>query len=111
MTEPGTGSDLQGITTHARRDGDDWVLNGSKTFITNGINADLVIVVARTNPDVPASKGTSLLVVERGMPASSAAATWRRSGSRRRTPPSCSSPTSGCRGRTCSARSTAGSCT
>ncbi|SCX59956.1 Acyl-CoA dehydrogenase [Klenkia marina] len=68
MTEPGTGSDLQGITTTARRDGEDWVLNGSKTFITNGINADLVIVVARTNPDVPASKGTSLLVVERGMP-------------------------------------------
>jgi alkylation response protein AidB-like acyl-CoA dehydrogenase len=68
MTEPGTGSDLQGITTHARRDGGDWVLNGSKTFITNGINADLVIVVARTNPDVPASRGTSLLVVERDMP-------------------------------------------
>jgi alkylation response protein AidB-like acyl-CoA dehydrogenase len=68
MTEPGTGSDLQGIATHARRDGGDWVLDGSKTFITNGINADLVIVVARTNPDVPASRGTSLLVVERGMP-------------------------------------------
>ncbi|SDH10531.1 acyl-CoA dehydrogenase family protein [Klenkia brasiliensis] len=67
MTEPGTGSDLQGITTTARRDGDGWVLNGSKTFITNGINADLVIVVARTDPEAPASKGTSLLVVERGM--------------------------------------------
>ncbi|MCW2714761.1 MAG: Acyl-CoA dehydrogenase, partial [Frankiales bacterium] len=49
------------------RDGDDYVLNGSKTFITNGINADLVIVVARTNPDNKASSGTSLLVVERGM--------------------------------------------
>jgi alkylation response protein AidB-like acyl-CoA dehydrogenase len=69
MTEPGTGSDLQGITTSARRDGDDgWVLNGAKTFITNGINADLVIVVARTDPDAPAAKGTSLLVVERDMP-------------------------------------------
>jgi alkylation response protein AidB-like acyl-CoA dehydrogenase len=68
MTEPATGSDLQGIRTTARRDGDDWVLNGSKTFITNGINADLVIVVARTDPDAPASRGTSLLVVERGMP-------------------------------------------
>jgi alkylation response protein AidB-like acyl-CoA dehydrogenase len=68
MTEPGTGSDLQGIATTARREGDDWVLNGSKTFITNGINADLVIVVARTNTDAPASRGTSLLVVERGMP-------------------------------------------
>ena len=67
MTEPGAGSDLQGITTHARRDGDDWVLNGSKTFITNGILSDLVIVVARTDPDA-GSRGFSLLVVERGMP-------------------------------------------
>jgi alkylation response protein AidB-like acyl-CoA dehydrogenase len=68
MTEPGTGSDLQGITTTARKDGDGWLLNGSKTFITNGINADLVIVVARTDPDAPASKGISLLAVERDMP-------------------------------------------
>jgi alkylation response protein AidB-like acyl-CoA dehydrogenase len=68
MTEPGAGSDLQGITTTARRDGDGWVLNGSKTFITNGINADLVVVVARTDSDSPAAKGTSLLVVERDMP-------------------------------------------
>jgi alkylation response protein AidB-like acyl-CoA dehydrogenase len=67
MTEPGTGSDLQGIQTSARRDGDDWVLGGSKTFITNGIMADLVIVVARTDPDA-GSRGFSLLVVERGMP-------------------------------------------
>ena len=67
MTEPGTGSDLQGIQTHARREGDDWVLNGSKTFITNGILSDLVIVVARTDPDA-GSRGFSLLVVERGMP-------------------------------------------
>ncbi|MGZ4560822.1 MAG: acyl-CoA dehydrogenase family protein, partial [Mycobacteriaceae bacterium] len=71
MTEPGTGSDLQGIKTSAKRDGDgegaDWILNGSKTFITNGINADLVIVVARTNPEAGA-QGFSLLVVERDMP-------------------------------------------
>ncbi|MEV6768434.1 acyl-CoA dehydrogenase family protein [Nocardia sp. NPDC051030] len=67
MTEPGTGSDLQGIKTRAVRDGDDWVLNGSKTFITNGINADIVIVVAQTNPEKGAM-GFSLLVVERGMP-------------------------------------------
>jgi alkylation response protein AidB-like acyl-CoA dehydrogenase len=66
MTEPGAGSDLQGIRTTAVRDGDDWVLNGAKPFITNGINADLVIVVARTDPDV-GSRGISLLVVERGM--------------------------------------------
>ncbi|MGU3433377.1 acyl-CoA dehydrogenase family protein [Actinomycetes bacterium M1A6_2h] len=66
MTEPGTGSDLQGIKTRAVRDGDDWVLNGSKTFITNGINADLIIVVACTDPDKGA-QGFSLFGVERGM--------------------------------------------
>jgi alkylation response protein AidB-like acyl-CoA dehydrogenase len=66
MSEPGTGSDLQGIKTRAVKDGDSWVLNGSKTFITNGINADLVIVVAQTDPDKGA-QGFSLLVVERGM--------------------------------------------
>jgi long-chain-acyl-CoA dehydrogenase len=67
MTEPGTGSDLQGIRTKARRDGDDWVLDGQKTFITNGIHADLVVVVARTDPDA-GSRGLTLFVVERGMP-------------------------------------------
>ncbi|MEH3141239.1 MAG: acyl-CoA dehydrogenase family protein [Mycobacterium kyogaense] len=66
MTEPGTGSDLQGIKTRAVRDGDHYVLNGSKTFITNGILSDLVIVVAQTDPDKGAL-GFSLLVVERGM--------------------------------------------
>lgn len=66
MTEPGTGSDLQGIKTRAVRQGDHYVLNGSKTFITNGINSDLVIVVAQTDPEKGA-QGFSLLVVERGM--------------------------------------------
>ncbi|MGZ4453826.1 MAG: acyl-CoA dehydrogenase family protein [Nocardioides sp.] len=66
MSEPGAGSDLQGLQTNARRDGDEWVLNGSKTFITNGINADLVLVVARTDPEAGAH-GFSLLAVERGM--------------------------------------------
>ena len=66
MTEPGTGSDLQGIKTRAVRDGDHYILNGAKTFITNGINADLVIVAACTDPDKGA-QGFSLLVVERGM--------------------------------------------
>ncbi len=66
MSEPGAGSDLQGLKTTARRDGTDWVLSGSKTFITNGINADLVLVVARTDPDAGAH-GFSLLMVERGM--------------------------------------------
>ncbi|GAA0982676.1 MULTISPECIES: acyl-CoA dehydrogenase family protein [Nocardiopsidaceae] len=67
MTEPGTGSDLQGIRTSAVRDGDAYVVNGSKTFITNGVNADLVIVVCRTDPDAGA-QGFSLLMVQRGMP-------------------------------------------
>ncbi|MFW6638795.1 acyl-CoA dehydrogenase family protein [Nocardiopsis algeriensis] len=65
MTEPGTGSDLQGIRTSAVRDGDTWVVNGAKTFITNGINADLVVVVCRTDPEAGA-RGFSLLAVERG---------------------------------------------
>ena len=67
MTEPGTGSDLAGIATTARRDGDRYILNGSKTFITNGINSDLVIVAAKTDPS-QRHTGMSLLVVERGMP-------------------------------------------
>jgi alkylation response protein AidB-like acyl-CoA dehydrogenase len=68
MSEPAAGSDLQGIRTHARHEGTDFVLNGSKTFITNGILSDLVVVVARTDPDAPGSKGLTLLAVERGMP-------------------------------------------
>ena len=67
MTEPGAGSDLQGIRTTAVDKGDHYVLNGSKTFISNGIISDLVIVVARTDPDA-GHQGISLLVVERGMP-------------------------------------------
>ncbi|MFF1874710.1 acyl-CoA dehydrogenase family protein [Streptomyces sp. CB03911] len=67
MTEPGAGSDLQGIRTHAVDQGDHYLLNGSKTFISNGIIADLVVVVARTTPEGGAH-GLSLLVVERGMP-------------------------------------------
>ncbi|BCU80451.1 acyl-CoA dehydrogenase [Polycladomyces abyssicola] len=69
MTEPGTGSDLANITTTARREGDVYVLNGQKTFITNGIHADLIIVVCKTDPSAePKHKGISLLVVERGTP-------------------------------------------
>jgi alkylation response protein AidB-like acyl-CoA dehydrogenase len=66
MTEPGTGSDLAGIATTARRDGDRYILNGSKTFITNGINSDLVIVAAKTDPS-QRHAGMSLMVVERSM--------------------------------------------
>ncbi|GAA4849731.1 acyl-CoA dehydrogenase family protein [Saccharopolyspora rosea] len=67
MTEPGAGSDLQGIRTTAVRDGDEYVINGQKTFISNGILADLVIVVARTDPEA-GHKGISLIAVERGTP-------------------------------------------
>jgi len=66
MTEPGAGSDLQGIRTTAVDKGDHYVLSGAKTFISNGAMADLVVVVARTHPDA-GHKGISLLVVERGM--------------------------------------------
>ncbi|MBU1378922.1 MAG: acyl-CoA dehydrogenase family protein [Alphaproteobacteria bacterium] len=63
MTEPGAGSDLQGVRTTALKDGDHYVVNGSKTYITNGQNADLVIVVAKTDPNAR-SKGISLILVE-----------------------------------------------
>ena len=66
MTEPGTGSDLASVATHAVRDGDEYLLNGAKTFITNGINSDLVIVVCKTDSE-GGHGGMSLLVVERGM--------------------------------------------
>jgi alkylation response protein AidB-like acyl-CoA dehydrogenase len=69
MTEPGAGSDLAGMRTSARRDGDCYIVNGAKTFITNGINADLVITAVKTgtNPD-DRRGGMSLLIIERGMP-------------------------------------------
>ncbi len=67
MTEPGTGSDLKAIRTAARREGGHYVLHGQKTYISNGLNAGLVIVAARTDPDA-GSRGLSLLVVEEGMP-------------------------------------------
>lgn len=67
MTEPGTGSDVQAIRTNAVRDGDEWVLNGSKIFITNGMHADLVIVAAITDPGKGA-KGTSLFLVDTSLP-------------------------------------------
>ncbi|AFJ34712.1 acyl-CoA dehydrogenase family protein [Mycobacterium sp. MOTT36Y] len=67
MTEPGTGSDLRGIRTSARRDGDHWVLNGQKTFISSGIMADLIVVAACTDQEA-GSRGFSLFVVERDTP-------------------------------------------
>ncbi|OLS36179.1 acyl-CoA dehydrogenase family protein [Bacillus sp. MRMR6] len=69
MTEPGAGSDLAGIKTTAKKDADDYIINGEKTFITNGYTADLVIVVCKTNPNAnPPHRGISLFVVEEGTP-------------------------------------------
>ncbi|MDM5282624.1 acyl-CoA dehydrogenase family protein [Peribacillus frigoritolerans] len=69
MTEPGTGSDLANIKTTAILDGDHYILNGQKTFITNGIHSDLIIVACKTDPSaVPKHKGVSLVVVERDTP-------------------------------------------
>ena len=66
FTEPNTGSDVANVRTSAVQRGDAWIVNGSKTFITNGINSDLVITTVRTN-DQPGHRGLSLLVLERGM--------------------------------------------
>jgi acyl-CoA dehydrogenase len=68
MTEPDTGSDLAGMRTHAERDGDHYIINGAKTFITNGIYSDLVIVACRTDKAAKGTKGLSLICVERDTP-------------------------------------------
>ncbi len=68
VTEPGAGSDVAGLRTRAIRDDDGWVINGSKTFITNGVQADIYIVAARTDPDAKGSRGISLFIVEKGTP-------------------------------------------
>ena len=67
MTEPGTGSDLAGIKTKAIRDGDHYIVNGAKTFITNGINADLIVTAVKTDPS-QRHKGISMLVIEGDTP-------------------------------------------
>src|SRR6195952_2017876 len=68
MTEPSGGSDLASLRTTARRDGDSYVVNGSKTFITNGFNCDLVVLAVRTGSTEDRARGVSLLVVEAGTP-------------------------------------------
>ena len=68
MTEPGTGSDLKSIRTTARREGDEYVINGSKTFISSGLLSDLVVVVAKTDPNGTGSKAMSLILVETDRP-------------------------------------------
>jgi acyl-CoA dehydrogenase len=68
VTEPGAGSDVKGIRTTARRDGDSYILNGSKLFITNGVHADLYCVAALSNPDARPSQRMSMFLVEKGTP-------------------------------------------
>ncbi len=68
ITEPGAGSDVAGLRTRAHRDGDDYVLNGTKMFITNGVLADLYVIAARTDPTVKGSRGISIFIVEKGTP-------------------------------------------
>ncbi len=68
VTEPDAGSDVAGLRTRATRDGDDWVINGTKTFITNGVHADLYFVAARTDPSVKGSRGITMFMVEAGTP-------------------------------------------
>ena len=102
MTEPSGGSDLAALKTTAVRDGDDWVLNGSKTFITNGHQCDLAVVAARTDP-AKGAKGISLFVLEAGDEGFSKGKPLDRSASRSPTPPSCSSTTCACPPTACSA--------
>ena len=68
VTEPDAGSDVSGIKTRAIRDGDDWVLNGSKMFITNGVHGDLFFVAAKTDTEARGSRGITMFILERGMP-------------------------------------------
>ncbi|CAN5183740.1 acyl-CoA dehydrogenase family protein [soil metagenome] len=77
ITEPGAGSDVAGIKTSARRDGDDWVLNGTKMFITNGVHADLYFVAAKTTT---ARHGMSMFIVEKGTPGFSVGRSLKKSG-------------------------------
>ena len=72
VTEAHAGSDVAGLKTRARRDGDDWVIDGSKMFITNAVYGNLLIVAARTDPDAKGSRGISLFIVERDTPGVSA---------------------------------------
>ena len=78
ITEPDTGSDVAGVRTTARRDGDDWVIDGAKMFITSGVRADFVTVLARTGPDKHG--GLTFFMVERGMPGYSVSRALKKTG-------------------------------
>ena len=80
ITEPDAGSDVRAIRTRARRDGDHWVVNGSKLFITNGVHADLIFVAARTDPDAKGSRALSMFIVEKNTPGLRVGRALRKSG-------------------------------
>ncbi len=80
VTEPDAGSDVAAIRTRAVRDGDEWVLNGAKLFITNGVHGDLVAVAAKTDPDAKGSRGISIFLVEKGTPGFHAARALDKTG-------------------------------
>nr|BFE81001.1 hypothetical protein GCM10020093_036020 [Planobispora longispora] len=110
LTEPGAGTDLQGIQTRAVRDGDHYVVNGTKTWITNARHADPMPVLVKTSVTEPAHRGMSLLLVEAGTPATPSAATCPSSATREPRPARSRWRTCGCRWRTCSAGPRAGEC-
>jgi acyl-CoA dehydrogenase len=96
LTEAEAGSDPAGLRTTARRDGDEWVINGSKRFITNAPIADLFVVFARSNPEERGGPGISSFVVETATPGVTVGPKDKKMGSPGRGPPRCSSTTSGC---------------
>lgn len=102
MTEPNAGSDLAAIRTQARRDGEEWRIDGQKIFISNGQIADLVLLAAKTDPERGAH-GVSLLLVPTDRPGFTRGRRLENWACTRRTRPSCSSATCACRRRTCSA--------
>jgi acyl-CoA dehydrogenase len=80
VTEPDAGSDVAGIRTRARREGSEWVLNGAKMFITNGVLANVYFVAARTDPEAKGSRGISMFIVEKGTPGFSVGRALKKSG-------------------------------
>ena len=80
VTEPDAGSDVAALRTHAKRNGDSWVINGSKMFITNGVHADLVFVAARTDASAKGSRGLSIFAVNKGTPGFSVGRALKKSG-------------------------------
>ena len=99
ITEPDAGSDVAGIRTRAVRDGDEWVINGAKTYITNGHRADFIVLVCKTDPDA-GHDGISLFIVDMDLPGRRARAAAARSSACTRPTPRCS------RSRTCACRRT-----